>query len=424
MNNTPSGIMQEYVDAYNAEGDTHAKFAPSSAKRWCNCFASVKMSEGEDDGPNIYTAEGSLAHIICQLLALMVFNSMATLEELVGDTYMIDGFEIEVTEEMIEACWVYAEVLCDDMLANGLDSQHIGDIIKVEQRIQIVDGCFGTSDCNMAIPFTKLIVYDYKHGAGVPVDVEDNDQMKCYAVGALNEYEKIAGSSEMNVIELVIVQPRANHKDGPVRRWETTREQILKFKREIEISISYCKDDNPTFDTGDWCRWCPAKHKCPELFENTNEIAKAAFDVVDTGEDTLVAMTDEQMLKVLDNADTIKGFLKAVQAHAQARLEGGDSLGDYKLVRGRATRKWCDQQLVADHFQDQLGVDDLYTRKFVSPAQMEKVLKKKGVCKTVKDAKAAIFGMVDPGEGKLSLAPGHDKREQVFLNAADYFEEL
>lgn len=423
MNNTSSGLLQEAVDKYNAADEAaHAKYPPSAAKRWCNCSASIKMSKGEDNKPNQYTAEGSLAHIICELLAKMVFASMAALEELVGDTYLIDDFEIEVTDEMIEACWLYAETLADDMLENDITDAHVGTLIKIEQRINIAGDCYGTSDCNMAVPFTKLIVYDFKYGAGVPVDVKDNYQMKCYAVGALNEYEADGSNSMMDVIELVIVQPRARHKDGEVRRWETTRDKILEFKAEIKEAMDKCKSNDPEFKSGDWCRWCPAKHKCQHMFEETQDIAKAAFDVVNDGSggEVLTAMTDEQMLKILDNKDTIIGFLKAVEGHALARLETGGTLGAYKLVRGRATRKWSVDE---DSLQTVFGDMDIYAApKLLSPAQLEKKYKKnKGV--TMKEAKAAIFDYVDPGEGKISIAPGHDKRDAVLLNAGEYFDK-
>ena len=426
MKNTPSEILQRAVDAYNVESEkeaAHAKYPPSSAKRWCNCSASVKMSEGEDSPPNQYTAEGSLAHIICEITLVENVITPANIEELVGDTYMIDGFEIEVTEEMIEAVGLYAETIVADAKEAGLNNTHVGTLIKVEQRINIVGECWGTSDCNMAVPFTKLIVYDFKYGAGVPVDVQDNYQMKCYAVGALNEYEADGGNSMMDAVELVVIQPRARHKDGEVRRWETTREKILNFKVDIECAIALCKSKNPKFKSGDWCRWCPAKHKCAHMFEETQDIAKAAFDVVNDGSETLTAMTDEQMLRVLDNAETIKGFLKAVEAHAQARLETGGTIGDYKLVRGRATRKWIKFAQVERSLKGKLSADELYIKKIVSPAQLEKILKTDGVCKSAKAAKEYIANWVDPGIGKLSIAPGHDKREQVLLNAGEYFED-
>ena len=418
---SPSEILQAAVDAYNAEAlksSAHAKYPPSSAKRWCECSASVKMSEGESSGPNEYTAEGSLAHIICELLARLVSTSIVGLDELIGDTYMIDGFEIEVTDEMIEACLLYVKTITIDVLEAGLNNTHVGTLVKVEQRINIVGECWGTSDCNIAVPFTKLIVYDFKYGAGVPVDVEDNYQMKCYAVGALNEYEAGGGNSMMDVIELVVVQPRARHKDGEVRRWETTREKILEFKFELQSAIAKCKANNPDFKSGDWCRWCPAKHKCQHMFEETQDIAKAAFDVVNDGSETLTAMTDKQMLRVLDNKATIIGFLKAVEAHAQARLETGGTIGDYKLVRGRATRKWA---LSEESICETFGDIDCYEKKLLSPAKMEKAIKvTEGV--SLKAAKITVAQFVDPGVGKLSIAPGHDKREQVLLSAGEYFD--
>ena len=161
------------------------------------------------------------------------------------------------------------------------------------------------------------------------------------------------------------------------------------------------------------------------MFEETQDIAKSAFDVVNDGSETLTAMTDEQMLRVLDNKDTIIGFLKAVEAHAQARLETGGTIGDYKLVRGRATRKWTNQARVEQKLlsKPHIKENDMYTSKFKSPAQMEKLVKEKGICSSVKEAKAFLEGFVDPGVGKISIAPGHDKREQVLLNAGEYFSK-
>ena len=420
---TIQNIMQNAVDDYNAYPDTHAEYPPSSAKRWCNCSGSVALSVGCDDGPNEYTAEGSLAHLLCELLIKLKIKTQDEVEELVGDTHTLDGFEIEITEEMVEGCLLYATTIFNDAKKHGIKSNKAYlNLAVCERKVQITPECSGTCDCYLGIPFKKLYVYDFKYGAGVPVDVKNNYQMKCYGVGALADFEK-TGESYMEDIELVILQPRARHKDGSVRRWNTTRAEIIKFKKELEEKIALCKKKSAPIKPGDWCVWCPGKHKCPGLFNNAQNIAKTAFDVIDTGQDVLVAMSDSQMIDILDKADTIVGFIKSVRAHAQSRLEGGKSVGEYKLVRGRATRSWIDQERVETIYKAKIIVDKLYTTKFVSPAQMEKLLKSEKICKTAKDAKEHIELLVDPGEGKLTLAPGHDKREQVLLTTGEYFDD-
>lgn len=418
-----SQILQEHVDIYNNHPDTHAKFAPSSAKRWCNCPGSIALTPttDEDDGANAYTAEGSLAHLIGELLCKALLN-IACLGELVGDTYMIDGFEIEVTEEMIDTCTLYLETIYSDMEEYDVVGE-MDDLMSVEQKIHIADGCDGTSDCNLVIPFNRIIVYDLKYGAGVAVDVVNNSQMKCYGVGVMNAFEEGGSTSYLDTIELVIIQPRARHADGGVRRWEISREDILAFKVEIEGYIKTCGVAGADIKSGEWCRWCSAKHKCPALFKDSNEIAKTAFDAIEVGNDVLVAMTDVQMLDILDKAETIKNFIKAVQAHAQARLMTGESIGEYKLVQGRATRKWYDEAEVEATFEAQISGDGLYTKKFASPAQLEKTIKKE-LSVTLKEAKAMIVDLVDPGEGKISLAPGHDKRDAILLNPGQMFDEV
>ena len=421
---TPSQILEKAVEAYNAEENTHAKYAPSSAKRWCNCPGSVPLSEGKDDGANKYTSEGSLAHIICEQCLKANFTSFEMLEELVGDVHEVDGFEHEVTEEMIEACWLYAETIARDAIELGLTDDNINACLSVEQRVHIADDCDGTSDANLAVPFVKVIVYDFKYGAGVPVDVEDNYQMKCYTVGVFNEYEK-DGNSYMDEVELVIIQPRARHKDGSVRRWTTTRDQILEFAVEIQECIDKCKVqsiDDITFKSGDWCRWCPGKSDCPDLFEESTEIAKTAFDIVDTKQDVLEAISVERMVKILDTADTITQFIKVVQVQAKLKLENGEDIPGWKLVRGKTSRSWVDPDDIARRTVGKIGKDVLYTTKIISPAAMEKALKKAGFYTSVAKAKSALEKYVNVFEGNFSIAPDHDTREQVHHTTAGYFD--
>lgn len=413
--------IQRGVDKYNACEDTHAKYAPSAAKRWCNCPASVTLGADEENKANQYTAEGTLAHILCEI-TVSKMQEYDTLLFCVGDTHCIDGFEIEITEEMIDAVWLYAETIFDDAAKEDISEDKYASCLSVEKKIHIADECDGTSDCYLAIPFGKLIVYDFKYGAGVPVNVKDNYQMKCYAVGALNDYEQY-GSSYMDKIELVVIQPRSRHADGFVRRWATTRKNILTFKKEIEDCIAICQSKSAVTKSGDWCRWCPAKHKCLELFNESTDLAKKAFDVVDVGQDVLVAMTDEQIIQILDKKEVLSNFLKSVEAHAQARLMAGDTLGEYKLVRGRANRKWINWDLVEESLGGKIEEDLLYTKKIISPAQMEKVLRSANVCQSVKDAKEYIADWVETPEGEISIAPGHDKRDALLLTTGEYFDE-
>ena len=46
--------------------DTHALLSPSSSERWISCPPSVRMSEGIEEKPSEYAAEGTAAHSLCE----------------------------------------------------------------------------------------------------------------------------------------------------------------------------------------------------------------------------------------------------------------------------------------------------------------------------------------------------------------------
>lgn len=49
-------------------------------------------------------------------------------------------------------------------------------------------------------------VIDYKHGLGILVSAEDNPQMKCYALGALELFDDIY---DIDTVSMTIYQPDA-----------------------------------------------------------------------------------------------------------------------------------------------------------------------------------------------------------------------
>ena len=66
-------------------------------------------------------------------------------------------------------------------------------IVLIEQRVDFsrwVEQGFGTADC-IIIADGTLRVIDYKHGLGVLVSAEENPQMQCYALGALELFDDI-----------------------------------------------------------------------------------------------------------------------------------------------------------------------------------------------------------------------------------------
>jgi hypothetical protein len=98
---------------------------------------------------------------------------------------------------------------------------------------------FGTSRC-AACPQSKhkkllITVCDFKYGKNVAVEVEQNPQLIYYGLGAIFREMKAQKKKDLvkfiqdnNVhVRLMIVQPRAEHEDGPVREWVALPEDMM-----------------------------------------------------------------------------------------------------------------------------------------------------------------------------------------------------
>jgi hypothetical protein len=114
----------------------------------------------------------------------------------------------------------------------------------------------------------------------------------------------------------------------------------------------------------------------------------------------------------LARVDLVEEWCKAVRAKAAALLHDGYDLPGYKLVRGkRGNRAWGDEATAEALLVSALG-DAVWTRKVVSPAQAEKLLKKK-------DLTLEGFGLtITQSEGAAHVAPAGDPRPAIDAGSA------
>lgn len=373
---------------------THSGIGASSASRWMACPGSVKLSlTAPPQARTQYAAEGTVAHAIAE----QCLKKNKSPVSFIGNRIQQDGFWIDVTEEMIDAVSVYLDTIWKDykdMAPAELLIENAFDLSEV------YPGMFGTNDAIIYQHFGKLRVYDYKHGAGVAVDVEENKQLMYYALGALllGDYDDI---------ELIIVQPRALHKDGPVRRWATTGKRIYQFADELKEAARKTDEANPFLNPGDHCRWCPALAFCPAVRGKMEETALVDF-AQPLAMPTPDAMTPDQIRKALNFAGAIDEWVRSVQAYAQEQAQRGVAIPGYKLVKKRANRTWVDEKKVEEAFSIEYG-DEIFNKKLKSPAQMEKLIGKKG--KTAVDVFTEI-----PDTGSV-LVPEDDPRPAVGVDA-------
>ena len=189
---------------------------------------------------------------------------------------------------------------------------------------------------------------------------------------------------------MTIIQPRAHHEDGPVRSWDITWEELQLFAKELVAAGQEASREDAPLVTGEkQCRWCRASATCPALADMTQEVTENKFAVVvaaaeEEGGDTPFpaagSLTIKQVAKVVRAAPLIKQFLEDATKFATETLNQGGEVPGFKLIEGRRSRKWNDEEKAKNYLTRKLGGrKNAVIEKVISPAQAEKKFKAGGV---------------------------------------------
>lgn len=224
----------------------HHKYSASGAYRWVACPGSIKLSEQCPPQPESkYAKEGTDAHtcLSTMLAAHLKGQRLSTVKALLRNTY--PARMVRHAEEAME---------------RALARLTPGAIFLSDIRVEVPYVGFGTLDIAIVEEYGTLTVIDYKYGAGVPVEVENNLQCLYYGVGIAHEYKWA-----FEDINLVIDQPRAYHKGGPVREWKTSLGELMLAHQALIEGVKACEKIKAKLRAGKHCLFCPAKGICPEI---------------------------------------------------------------------------------------------------------------------------------------------------------------
>lgn len=369
----------------------HAKLSASGSSRWLACTGSVKAESTLPNTTTTFAMEGTTAHALADLC---LNDTRITPEQFIGE--LIDGYIVD--EEMADHVAAYVAYV------KSFSGIHFYEV-RVDFSEWIPNG-FGTSDAIVIDEKAKTVhVIDLKYGKGLPVDAENNSQGMLYALGVLSEYSFIY---DMNNVVIHIYQPRIKNYSS----WSISANDLLKWaewaKQRAEEAL---RDDAPRTPSDKACQWCKAKATCKALLDHTHKIIMHDFDELDNVKpDTL---TDRELKVVMDNAKLIKSWLDAVESHIFDKLNNGEAFDGYKLVEGRSSRAWINEEETAKVLSEKLSADEMFKHTLISPAAAEKLLKTQ---------KSILEGLVMKSEGKPTLVQSCDKRDAI--NKANVFDAL
>lgn len=362
---------------------THSPIGASSMHRWANCPGSIRLGKGLDKRSSSYAEEGTAAHAVAE------------------KWLRTGGCPNDVDEETREAVKVYIDTI-------WIDSDQARLALSIEQSFDlsaIHPGAYGTADLVMYDEQSRVLrVYDYKHGAGVAVAVERNPQLMYYALGALLESKLPA-----ETVEMVVVQPRCPHPDGPVRRWSLPAVDLVEFAAELVEYAKATEDPKAPLMPGDWCRFCPASGICPAVYDKAKKLAQLEFRSGLSYDPTKLADT-------LAWLNILETWIKQTREFAYGEAEHGRCPPGWKLVAKRATRKWSgNDEEVARYLKNIFGlsIDEITETSLLSPAKVEKLIPAA--------KREDLTGITIKESSGSTLAPESDRRESVKRDAASEF---
>jgi hypothetical protein len=148
---------------------------------------------------------------------------------------------------------------------------------------------------------------------------------------------------------------------------------------------------------GEWCKWCKVKAMCRTLADHNIELAKHDF------EDPKLLLKD-QILGIYKQIPMLIDWANAVSKHMLDEALKGEKWEGYKLVEGRSSRKWQDEDAVISQLKDmEFSDDQIFKKALIGIPAVEKLMDREKFFSN-------ISRYVIKPPGSPTLAPESDKR--------------
>lgn len=369
----------------------HALLSASSSKQWLNCPPSARLCESYEDKGSDFAAEGTAAHTLCE------YHVRKALGEKVENP--VENLNY-YNEEMESCATDYASFIIE--IVEELKAQKACPTVLIEQRLdfsKFVPEGFGTGDC-IVIANKELHIIDYKHGRGILVEAERNPQMMLYALGAMEIFDPLY---DIEIVSMTIFQPRRSN----ISTFTLTKDELYEWaENTLRPSAELAFRGEGEFRCGEWCQFCKAKYDCRKRAEDN--LAMAAYEFRDPP-----LLTDEEIEDILSKVDGLVSWVNDIKEHAFRSALSGKTWKGWKLVEGRAVRKYVNEDAVAEKVSS-AGYDP-YEKKVLSLTEMQKLLGKTKFEELLGD-------LIIRPQGKPTLVPATDKRPEISNAKTDFIE--
>lgn len=371
--------------------EKHALLSASSSHRWLVCPPSALLCAEQEDKSSDYARQGTEAHTLCEYKLKKLLGMKCT-----DPTGLLSLYD----EEMEECADGYAGYVAEQLAK--VTEVCADPVVLIEQRLDFskyVNDGFGTGDCVIVADGTVYVI-DYKHGLGVLVSAENNPQLMCYALGALELFD---GIYDVDTVSMTIYQPRREN----ISTFTISKSELIKWAEEVlDPTAKLAYAGKGEFKAGEHCQFCKVKATCRKRMEYNMELAKYDFKMPAT-------LSSDEIAIILSKADELASWAEDVKEFALKQALSGTKYAGFKVVEGRSNRKYTDETKVAEVVSAS-GYDP-YEKKVAGITAMQKLLGKKKF-------EELLDGFVYKPQGKPTLAPESDKRPAMNTAIKDFSE--
>jgi len=303
--------------------------------------------------------------------------------------------------DMLRGALLYADDMADVMRRTGVFTPVLERRVDIP-RIHPLS--HGTPDGWLwDAARSTMWLWDYKYGYG-RVEPRRNPQLIEYAAGVLDGLDLDGLQEQQTEVVFAIVQPRAPHPEGPVRRWACKAADLRPLINRQSAAAFEALGPNPRCITGPECRYCSARHACDTLraqaYEHLGYLGRPTPIELDPG------ALGQELTLLHAAADDIKARVTGLEAQAEGLIQQGGIVPGWAIGRTQPHVKWTRPVAEVLALGDAHGVDLRKPAEPVTPTQAIKA----GLDKEL----LADYSHRPTGAPKL--IPDHDTADEVFNN--------
>lgn len=341
----------------------HSVIAPSSAARRVQCTASTRAEAAYPDEEGTAAAEGTAGHWAA---------AQAVAGRVVAEGQITPQGHV-LTAEMVEGAELYAEDIAHELESFGLKPKD-GQIEQPLVMPNIHPQSWGTPDFWIAVRTSTgwhIFLYDYKFGFRI-VEVFENWQLVEYIAGILLQVVgHNVGQADQHVrVTAKIVQPRAPHRNGPIRSWTFTASDIRGHINIASMAASEALGPTAKFRVGPECTDCRARRAC----ETLQRAALTACDIASQGQpfDLPPHALALEYRTLKRYSALMEARISGLEEQALALARAGTSLPGLRVEHGAGRETWTVPAATVIQIGQALGVNIAKPPEPLTPKQAVK----------------------------------------------------